>query len=758
MNISEIYLAALMHDIGKFQQRSVPEYKFTKHEIIGAGYLEQLTASYTLRRLVEKHHGPEAADELIIAIADKLSAAEREEGGTRQDATKEPLVSILGRVQIELERGTKGPIPPEHYIPLKIYRHEDVPYPVAAKEDALADGGYAQLWRDFDHEFHELAPALHDDPYQPAILYLLEKYLSVMPSAAYYSRATVSLFDHAKTTAALATCLAAAAPPDQELQELHWALQAMLPMRGKRDPQNDLPDVLRQPRFLMLAGDISGIQDFIYDVPMDGAAKNLRGRSFFLGYLTKLLAEYILRQENMPPACALLVGGGKFSLLLPLAAAERVDAYRREIERVMFAAFGGKLAVLLAAAPLAPADFLQGRWAQKWDEAGTALAREKHRKWSTLLMRDPQQVLGPFPAAAHVCRTCWRPVADGEELCSFCRGFIAMGDMLPKARYIAEKIGHPAQVTMQTANDVLLAFGIDMRLTERPLDGYNNYVLNSYDFLAQKGQGFYFLPQLRADKTFDELADAARGVKTWGVLRGDVDNLSLIFRQGLGENLSLSAFASLSRAVSAFFGIYFNDILREFRDQVYTVYAGGDDFFIVGSWSVLPSVAGRLRKAFARYVAGNTNVTFSAAIHLASHRKHPLFAAAERAGQLLDEAKDTAEEKNRLAFMGAILTWPEFEALQSYHDNIAAIIDGGGSRALLQHLYFTDRLARQARETGGIFKIWQAVYLLHNYRQRLKNQAKEDMEELIARTLTGRTQVYPHIAQAVRWTELAIRE
>lgn len=756
MNVPEIYLGALLHDIGKFQQRSVPEYKYTKHEMVGAGYVEQQTDSYTLRRLVEKHHDPAEADELIIAIADKLSAAEREEGGNKQDAAAEPLVAILGRVK--LTDPVKGDPPPEHYIPLKIYQSSDVPYPVAAKEAALSAAGYAQLWKGFDNDFKQLAPKLLRDPYQPAVLYLLEQYLSIIPSAAYYNRATVSLFDHAKTTAALAACLAAASPATPELLAMHQAVQSTLKERGKAVPDDRLPAILRQPRFLMLAGDISGIQDFIYDVPMDGAAKNLRGRSFFLGYLTRVLAEYIVRQENMPPACALLAGGGKFTLLLPLAAAARVDGYRQMIEQTVFSAFGGKLAVLLAPVTLAPADFLHGRWARKWDEAGAALTRQKSKKWSTLLVQAPEQVLGPFPAAAHVCQTCWRPVADGEELCAFCRGFIALGDMLPKARYVAEKICPPRQGPGQTIADVLAAFGIEMRLTERPLDGYANYLFNSYDFLAQNAQGFYFLPQIKADKTFDALADDAQGVKTWGVLRGDVDDLSQIFRQGLGQHLSLSAFASLSRAVSAFFGIYFNDLLAEFRDNVYTVYAGGDDFFIVGSWSVLPAVAQRLQEAFTRYAAGNPNVTFSAAIKLAPHRKHPLYVIAAQAGQLLDQAKDASERKNRLAFFGAVVTWPEFKALQDYHERIAAVISGGGSRALLQHLYFTARLARQAREMGGIFKIWQAVYVLYNYRQRLKNETQKHMEDLIGRTLIGKNRVYPYITQAVRWTELAIRE
>ncbi len=47
----------------------------------------------------------------------------------------------------------------------------------------------------------------------------------------------------------------------------------------------------REPTFLLKV-DISGIQDFIFDTPSDGAARQLKGRSFYVYALTKIAEEY----------------------------------------------------------------------------------------------------------------------------------------------------------------------------------------------------------------------------------------------------------------------------------------------------------------------------------------------------------------------------------------------------------------------------------------------------------------------------------
>ena len=114
-----------------------------------------------------------------------------------------------------------------------------------------------------------------------------------------------------------------------------------------------------------------------------------------------------------------------------------------------------------------------------------------------------------------------------------------------------------------------------------------------------------------------ELAGASKfdrgglsGVPALMTLKGDVDNLGAIFQRGL-DAPSLSRMAALSRQMNAFFAIYLPYLCRaEFRN-VYTVFAGGDDFFLIGPWTTQMDLAARLRTDFCRYVAGNGGIGFS---------------------------------------------------------------------------------------------------------------------------------------------------
>jgi CRISPR-associated protein Csm1 len=112
-------------------------------------------------------------------------------------------------------------------------------------------------------------------------------------------------------------------------------------------------------------------------------------------------------------------------------------------------------------------------------------------------------------------------------------------------------------------------------------------------------------------KMFDMLACEDReqdrernwlGIRALGVLKGDIDNLGELFRVGLG-NPTFAKTAALSRQVNGFFAIYLPWLLlREFT-SIYTVFAGGDDFFLIGPWRTVQKLAARMRDDFAAYVA-----------------------------------------------------------------------------------------------------------------------------------------------------------
>ncbi len=92
------------------------------------------------------------------------------------------------------------------------------------------------------------------------------------------------------------------------------------------------------------------------------------------------------------------------------------------------------------------------------------------------------------------------------------------------------------------------------------------------------------------------------GIRALGVLKGDIDDLGELFRVGLG-NPTFAKTAALSRQVNGFFAIYLPWLLSREFPNIYTVFAGGDDFFLIGPWRKVQKLAARMQCEFARYVA-----------------------------------------------------------------------------------------------------------------------------------------------------------
>jgi CRISPR-associated protein Cas10/Csm1 subtype III-A len=109
-------------------------------------------------------------------------------------------------------------------------------------------------------------------------------------------------------TAALAACLA-----EMDTNNLEALLASVRrEFRGEASAQD--VEVLNQPVALLVGGDISGIQKFIYTISSKGAARMLRGRSFYLQLLTEALLRYTLVELGLPYSNVIYSGGGHFYL------------------------------------------------------------------------------------------------------------------------------------------------------------------------------------------------------------------------------------------------------------------------------------------------------------------------------------------------------------------------------------------------------------------------------------------------------------
>ncbi len=152
------------------------------------------------------------------------------------------------------------------------------------------------------------------------------------------------------------------------------------------------------------------------------------------------------------------------------------------------------------------------------------------------------------------------------------------------------------------------------------------------------------------------------GVCALGVLKGDIDDLGELFRVGLGSP-TFAKTAALSRQVNGFFAIYLPWLLAREFPSVYTVFAGGDDFFLIGPWRTVQQLAARMRKDFAEYVAGNPEIHFSAGI-ATQKPGAPIGALAELAEAALEDAKKR-DGKDALACFGETVGWTDWPRLEA---------------------------------------------------------------------------------------------
>ncbi len=388
-------LAGLVHDIGKFAVRAGERGSRTWDDQAKRdyGYYHALlTADFADRHVPEpwraevknaagNHHRPTSRRDWIVALADHLSAGERADATDdgqgapwpdRQDrlavrpGDRQPrqLLSIFCSLTADDGKQAPGNV----YWPLApLCLDQKALFPGPAWDDDQIWRGYGEMWRGFLSEARTLhvahAPIGESLPtYLESFLLLMQRYTWCMPAAYYRNRPDVSLYDHSRMTAALAAVLAGGELSDARLESLAGASQ-------------DAVD----PVALLVSGDISGVQDFIYTITARGATSALRGRSFYLQLLTEAVARYVLRELDLPITNLIYASGGNFYLLTRPGDQGRLTGIQRNVSRVLLAHHRGDLYVALASIPLLARDFFQGRISRAWAELHREQQRQNHR-------------------------------------------------------------------------------------------------------------------------------------------------------------------------------------------------------------------------------------------------------------------------------------------------------------------------------------------------------------------------------------------
>jgi len=580
-----------------------------------------------------------------------------------------------------------------------------------------------ELWEGFISEFGRL-PA--EDGRFKTFAHLFHKYAWSVPCT--YGEEGVSLYEEFKALAAL-----------------------MHASDGARKPSG---------KFLLVGGDIPGIQAFVYTITSKGAAKGLRGRSFFLQLLGDAVVRRLVTDLGLCPANVIYAAGGNFILLVPAGSEAALEEWQKNFNRALLDEFDGDLYLALAWEELPQSAVGTSKFADVREGLGTKVAVAKSRRFAKVVERDGWAALF-WPqgrGGLSYCQVCQREPRPGEKLieetteagetvskCEQCRGFEALArDIAHDRLWMIVAEADPTKQKEEGWRGTLARLtGFAYRFEHDPSQVNKSgriCALNNTDLAETSAHGFRFVanvtprieeadrewvrehhPDLEVPpgeriKDFALIALQSQGISRVGVLRMDMDNLGAIFGQYLRG--SMAQMSALSAALDSFFAGHLNRICRDVAAQgernntIYVIYAGGDDLFVVGTWDRMLILAERIRKDFADYTGHNPHLTLSGGATLEG-RKFPLYRAAERAGEAEGKAKGytrpDGRQKDAFCFLGQVVRWgKEWTLLRETEQLLSALIGDGVPRSLLRviqvlHAQFAAerrRSLRAEREAG----------------------------------------------------------
>ena len=778
-----VVLAALLHDIGKFFQRKYgaakSDYNHSQLSDFFVSGLEDIgwegikkwfsDGEMELVRFIVAHHhenllngcdvdfpDPKRVMAEIVSEADNLSSGEREK---EMDYAVRPLESILPRVSL----GGPKKVDPFYY-EYKTLGMESI-FP---KKEKDIDKNYQSHVESFIKEFKKLVKN-ENKPCFDTIYFLLKKYLWCIPSAYYGSKTDISLFDHAKTTSAIAAIL---------YKHFHTNLGSL-----NRGMIKDRKEV----RYSLIQGDISGIQKFIYNITAKGAASGLKGRSFYLQLLSDAAAKCVLWKLDLPVSNLLYSSGGKFIILAQVTEENFLEEIEDEVNRFIYEMFGSELYFAMGKHDFHGKQFLED-FSVLWQGASEATGIKKTNKFRRLIENNYNAFFSPQGRGglSQFCAVCGRenetaPGKNDDRKCTVCSELEDLGKELRDFNFLVETFGKAEKANVNFKfGDFSASYTVAAKCPEKIADNQFLYRINNSNFLDLKCMGmragfkFYGGNSSPRDSagninTFDQLAAGSRGIKRLGIIRLDVDNLGKIFQKELpGELKTISRVTNLSGMLDVFFQGHINQIFSDTKDNVYIIYSGGDDLFIVGSWNVIADKALMIKEDFSRFAGGNPEITLSAGIALIPG-KYPISRGADMAGEAETAAKLYREKKDAVSFLNKTVSWHDFRICREVTRVLEEISEGNkGIIGRLKHIYLLykkneDKILKSEVLTDEVRQkihfnqwMWRMVYSLYRFAKENKDK-KGLIEEVQSYLVTNIFKDQKTEAEAVSFSDIPAR-
>lgn len=560
-------------------------------------------------------------------------------------------------------------------------------------KEQIGEPDYKSIWNKFNRDFKFIQSTSYLS-FSETLLNLLFKYTSNVPTDT-VNLSDTSLYDHLKTTSALAVCLY------DHYQE---------------DNKSENP-------FILIGADFSGIQSYIYQIVSKHASKNLKGRSFYLKLLSDAAVNYIIKELNLFQSNIIYNSGGSFYIIAPNTSFVRnkMQEITLNIEKNIFESHGSTLFLSIDYVEISKDALLyknNKNLNDCWSSLFSKRDEKKQHKLHSIVSNDYESFFLPTSFGIEIDSITGEGIINGEKIKNITNigkvkyntyKQIELGKNLRESEILLmshERINslndknplQPASLgvyfyllkkkDLVDIKDQLKILGDKVTIiTMNGKDGDCDFMYagDTGSLIIHGLNNIYGLEfyggNIFDGKTFDEFCNKENSemYRRLGVLRMDVDNLGHIFQSGIvPERATLSRFAALSRSFDYFFSGYLNTIKQEMSaKKSFIVYSGGDDLFIVGSWEDSIKLAHQIKKDFNEFTCYNPVFSLSGGIAIVPP-KYPIMRASKDSEVEEQNAKRHicgGETKNSISFMNVPLNWTkEYPIVEMLKNKLVELI------------------------------------------------------------------------------------
>ena len=407
-----------------------------------------------------------------------------------------------------------------------------------------------------------------------------------------------------------------------------------------KDSEINISPLLSTNMYL-ISGDFYGIQKFIFEgLTTKNAAKVLRAKSAFVQLFISVISKYICKRLEIEEKYIISSNAGKFEILSPKINENIIKDIQKTINKYFIEKFYGLSGINICFVDCIKEDFIDTK---KYRNLRKKIAKEieksKFKKFD-LQIQEPILSYDKNITNQTLCKVCNIRKIKHDDTCDICADFIKLGKKL----------------TTYKIDEIVKSDSIGIKFDDFVCDVIIDEKIKSYVAKDSKNNIL----------EFEDFASNSQGVNAIAVLKADVDGMGNFIKNS-DITANFENFDLFSKTLDNFFSLHIPRKMEIFFKNTYTVFAGGDDLFLLGSWNVILELARFIENEFKNFIK-TKEITISFGIAMAKPSK-PINYLASQTEYLLEESKDYKEKENKkivhekdaLTLFGETVKWNDYK-------------------------------------------------------------------------------------------------